>query len=178
MESRTIYLVLTRPIPRWMYVMGRFLGLLSAVTASMALMGLFHLGVLLLKGWEPTPFFFLSFPFMFLKIAAMTALALFFSLFSTSSVSSVVFSLFFWVLGHFGTELEFLASKARSAAAGAGLKAFMFILPRFDLMNYRDLFEAPGVDGGALLLKAAVYALLYTGACLSLSLTLFSRKEF
>ncbi len=178
MESRTIYLILTRPLPRWKYVLGRFLGLLSAVVASMALMFAFHLGLLLLKGWTPDAFFFLCFPFMVLKVTVMTALALFFSLFSTSSVSSVIFSLFFWVLGHFGPELEFLAGKARNAVAMLGLKAFLFFLPRFDLMNFRDLLEASAVGGGALLFRAAVYAALYTGACLALSMTLFSRKEF
>jgi hypothetical protein len=144
----------------------------------MALMGLLHLGILLLKGWEPSPGFFLCFPFMALKVAVMTALALFFSLFSTSAVSSIIFSLFFWLLGHFGPELAFLAEKARSAVAGLGLKAFMFFLPRFDLLNYRDLFEISNVAGGAMLARGAVYAALYVGACLALSLTLFSRKEF
>ena len=169
MESRTIYLILTRPLPRWKYVLGRFAGLLSAVFASM--------GLMLLKGWSPEPFFFACYPFMALKIAVATALALFFSLFSTSQVSSVVFTLFFWLLGHFGSELEFLAEKARSGAAALGLKAFLLVLPRLELLNYKDLIEAPAAAAGPLLARGAVYAALYAGACLALSVTLFSRKE-
>ena len=163
MESRTIYLILTRPLPRWKYVLGRFAGLLAAG--------------MLLKGWSPEPFFFACYPFMALKIAVATALALFFSLFSTSQVSSVVFTLFFWLLGHFGSELEFLAEKARSGAAALGLKAFLLVLPRLELLNYKDLIEAPAAAAGPLLARGAVYAALYAGACLALSVTLFSRKE-
>lgn len=178
MESRTVYLILTRPLPRWMYVLGRYFGLLAAVSASMGLMALMHVAVLLLKGWTPDALFFACYPFMLLKIALVTSLALFFSLFSSSHVSSIIFTLFFWLLGHFGTELEFLARKATNAAAGLGLKFFMFFVPRLDLLNFRDLLEMPDVAAGALLLRGAAYALLYAGACLTLSLTLFSRKEF
>lgn len=178
MESRTVYLILTRPLPRWMYVIGRYLGLLGAVLASMGLMALMHVGILLLKGWAPDATLFACYPFMAMKVALVTSLALFFSLFSTSHVSSIIFTLFFWLLGHFGAELDFLARKAPSAAAGAGLKFFMFFVPRLDMLNFRDLLEMPGVAVGPLLARGAAYAALYTGACLVLSLTLFSRKEF
>lgn len=177
MESRTIYLILTRPLPRWVYVAGRYLGLLAAVTASMVLMALMHLGVLLLKGWSPEPFFFACFPFMVLKVAVATALALFFSLFSTSQVSSIIFTLFFWLLGHFGKELEFLGEKSQSAVAALGMKTFLLFLPRLELLNYRDLMEAPAAAAVPLLARGTAYAVLYAGACLVLSVTLFSRKE-
>jgi Cu-processing system permease protein len=178
MDSRTVYLILTRPVSREIYVVGRYLGLVSAVIAGMAVMGLSHLGLMLLKGWAPGLAFFACFPFMFLKVALMTALALFFSLFSTSQASSVVFSLFFWLLGHFGAEISFLSEKAPNAVAGMGLKVFSLVLPRFDLLNFRDLLDAPGLAAGPLLARGGAYAGLYTGACLVLSLTLFSRKEF
>ncbi len=178
MESKTAYLILTRPVSRSAYVVGRFLGLLGAVLAAVGLMGLVHVGILLLKGWEPTSSYFLCFPFMALKVTVVTSVALFFSLFSTSQASSMAFTAFFWLLGHFGPELQFLAEKTRNVAAALGVKAFLFVLPRLDLLDYRDLLEVPGLAAGPLLARGAAYAALYTGACLILSTTLFSRREF
>jgi ABC-type transport system involved in multi-copper enzyme maturation permease subunit len=177
MESRTIYLILTRPLPRGYYILGRALGLLAAVTASMALMGVLHAALLLAKGWTWDPAFLACFPFMFLKIMVVTALAVFFSLFSSSAVSSVVFTFFFWVLGHFGPELRFLAGKSGTAAASFGVKLVLFITPNLAAMNYRDAFQAPGLAAHSLLWTVG-YAALYSAACFALSLALFSRKEF
>jgi ABC-type Na+ efflux pump permease subunit len=55
MESKTIYLILTRPLPRPFYVLGRFLGLLLAVGASMALMEIVHFSLLFLKRVDAGP---------------------------------------------------------------------------------------------------------------------------
>ena len=73
MESKTIYLILTRPLPRPFYVLGRFLGLLLAVGASMALMELLHFSLLFTKGWEPDPALFAALPRMGLKVMLITA---------------------------------------------------------------------------------------------------------
>jgi ABC-type transport system involved in multi-copper enzyme maturation permease subunit len=177
MESRTIYLILTRPLPRPIYIVGRFVGLLLAVWASMAGMELLHVALLKLKGWEMEPRFLAVFPLMALKVMVATALALLCSLSFTSSASALVFTAFFWVLGHFGPELRFLAEKAGSAAAQISVKVVLFLLPNLQVLNARDLFEIPGFPM-AQLAHGALYALLYTGAAVALSTALFSRKEF
>jgi ABC-type transport system involved in multi-copper enzyme maturation permease subunit len=176
MESKTIYLILTRPLPRPYYVAGRFLGLLLAVGASIALMEIFHISLLLVKGWKPEPAVFAAIPMMGFKIMVMTALTLLCSLTFTSAPTAAVFSMFFWVLGHFGGEIQYLASKsgpvAQFLAKGLGI-----LLPKLSLLNARDVMDVPGFGAGPLLWGAA-YAVLYTLACLALSSALFSKKEF
>ncbi|HRY30174.1 MAG TPA: ABC transporter permease subunit, partial [Elusimicrobiota bacterium] len=151
MESRTIYLILTRPLPRGYYILGRFLGLLSAVAASMLLMGVLHLLLLGLKGWEWDFRYFVCYPPMFFKVMVISSLALFFSLFSSSAVSSVVFTFFFWVLGHFGPELKFLAQKNQNLPMTVGTKIFLFITPDLQMLNYRDFFHVPGLSAAHVL---------------------------
>ncbi len=177
-ESKTIYLLLTRPLPRSHYLIGRFFGLLLSIFVSMLFMGVFHLILLFVKGWTLSATFFVSFPFMILKISVITALALFFSLFSTSSVSSIVFTVLFWLLGHFGTELSFLANKSKNAISALGTKAFLFLIPDMSVMNYRDVFTLAGPHWTQQFLWGSSYAFLYCLACLFLALALFSRKEF
>ena len=54
----------------------------------------------------------LSLCFSWEKIVVITAVALVFSLFSTSTASAITFTFFFWIMGHFSTEILFLARKA------------------------------------------------------------------
>ncbi len=176
-ESRSVYLVLARPFPRWMYVLGRFLGLVAAVSAGILLMGAFLCSLLLLRGWTPEAAFFLAFPFMIFKVTIVIALALFFSLFSTSGPVSVVFTVFFWLLGHFTEELGFIAEKTGSALAGVGLKVFLLVVPDLSLLNYRDVFGVPGLSEGIRFFPGMLHVFFYTTACLALSAALFSRKE-
>lgn len=178
MESRTLYLILTRPLPRAFYIVGRFIGLLAAVWASMILMCLLHLGLLFLKGWEADPGVLAGIPFMFAKIAMVAGIAIFFSLFSTSTVASVVFTFFFWLLGHFGPELRHLAAQSDNALTGFLVKAVLFLTPNFAWFTARDIFHVPGVSLPGDIAMSLGYALLYTCACLLLSTALFSRKEF
>lgn len=176
MESKTIYLILTRPLPRPVYVFGRFLGLLTAVVASMALMELLHFSLLFLKGWTLDPAVFVALPMMGLKIMVMTALSLLCSLTFTSAPTATVFSISFWVLGHFGSEIRYMAEKSGSFAKVLA-EVLCSLLPNLSLLNGRDLIEMPGF-GWSPLAHGAGYAILYTSACLALSSALFSKKEF
>ncbi|MDI6641314.1 MAG: hypothetical protein QME68_03275, partial [Elusimicrobiota bacterium] len=51
-ESKSIYLILVRPIPKWYYIVGRYFGLLKSVFISMILMYTFHILMLFYKGWQ------------------------------------------------------------------------------------------------------------------------------
>src|SRR5258708_5692622 len=47
METKTIYLILSRPVPRWIYLLGRYFGLLLTTLGAVILMTAVHLTVLL-----------------------------------------------------------------------------------------------------------------------------------
>jgi hypothetical protein len=60
--------------------------------------------------------------------------------------------------------------------AGA-VHVLLFLMPNFQFLNYQDIFHVPGVSLGHELWGLA-YAVLYSAACLALSLSLFLKKEF
>ncbi len=149
METKTIYLILTRPLPRPFYLIGRFVGLVAAVWATVAAMAVLHFLLLYLKGWETDPQVFIALPLMALKIMVMTALSILCSLAFSSAPTATVFSLLFWVLGHFG----------------------------LNILNLRDALEV-SLSAPWPILRVGLYAGLYTAACLALASGFFSRKEF
>jgi ABC-type transport system involved in multi-copper enzyme maturation permease subunit len=177
MESKTIYLILTRPVSRMTYLSGRYLGLLAAVFAGMAVMALFHLGLLWLRGWEFTWRYPLALFLSAEKIMVIGSVALFFSLFSTSAISSLSFTLFFWLLGHFSAELYFLSTKLTGLLPQLAVKVVYYLIPNMQYFNLRDFWDVPYIAGGWIA-ASVVYGLLYSSFLLALSLWMFRYKEF
>ena len=177
MDSKTIYLILTRPVPRSVYLAGRYLGLLSAVYSGMVLMAVLHVSILFLQGWVFEPRYILALIFSAEKITVVGAVALFFSLFSTSAVSSISFTVFFWVLGHFSEEIRFLGEKAHGVVPKLTALSVYYILPNMQYFNIRDFWDLPSISP-AWIASAALYGLSYSAVCLALSLWLFRRREF
>src|SRR5580765_9118464 len=89
--------------------MGRFAGLVLAMTCAFAVMAGAHVALLAVLHIGIDRHYTLSLLFSWEKIVVITAVALVFSLFSTSTASAVTFTFFFWIMGHFSSEILFLA---------------------------------------------------------------------
>ena len=176
-ESRSVFLILTHPVKRWHYLLGRFLGTLAAVGAGMAVMGLAHWGLLALLGWGRGGSYALAWACSFGSTAVMGALALLLSLALTSEAAAMSFSGFFWILGHFSAEMRFVAEKSGNSLLRTAILAFSHAAPDFARLNYRDLWHA-GPPSGAWMAAAALYAFGYAGACFALAAQVFDQKEF
>ena len=176
MESRTLYLILTRPVARTVFVFGRFLGLVAVMTGAYLLMASAHAALLEIVGATLDRSYALSLIFSWEKIVVITSVALVFSLFSTSTASAVTFSFFFWIMGHFSTEILYLANRGPLPFMVVLCKIFYYIIPNFQTMNIRDI--PPELYNPRWLWAAGGYGLAYTGTCLGLTAILFRKKEF
>jgi len=175
-ESKTIYLVLVRPIPKWYYITGRYIGLVLSSYIGMIIMYLIHCAILFYKGWSFDINYLYAVISSFMKIAIIGSLAVFFSLFSTSSASSLVFTFFLWLLGHFTSEIKFLIKKAGTPLLKILLEIFYFIIPNLQYFNWRD-FLGSGISSNWFFI-AFFYGVSYSLIFLILSIILFNKKEF
>ena len=143
----------------------------------MAGMALMHTLLLSLYGWWEPGRYLAALACVLGKTAVMGALSLLLSLALTSEAAAMSFAVFLWMLGHFSSEMRFLADRSGSAFLKTALIAFSHAAPDFAHFNYRDFWHqsAPTADW---LIWAGVYALAYTAACLALSVQLFEQKEF
>ncbi len=175
-ESRAVFLVLTHPVRRRDYLLGRWLGTLVSIGAAMAAMGLAHLLVLQFFGGVPLGRFAAALGCSFAKVATMSALSLTLSLALTSEAAATSFSIFFWTLGHFTAELRFVAERA-GGASKALLLTFAHVAPDFARFNFRDAWHA-AAPAWPWLGWAGLYAAAYCAACLALASELFEQREF
>jgi len=177
LEARTLYLILTRPIRRWEYILGRYFGMLLSVILGILIMAVLHVGFLLLDGTAIR----LLYPFAIFgslgKVFLISALAIFISLFSSSSVVAMIFTVFFWLLGHYSSELRFIAQKAANPLIKAIVWVFTYVTPDLSYFNYKDFWYSPQLPGIAWFSWGLLYCLTYTVICLLLANMLLVRKE-
>jgi Cu-processing system permease protein len=177
MESRTLYLILSRPVARYQFILGRYMGLLIVLTSTYILMAGGHLILMKLQHIHPDRWYALSLLCSWEKIVLITAIGMAFSLFATSTVSAIAFTFFFWVMGHFSSEMRFLASKVHRPVIAALFNIFYYLTPNFQILNLRDL-PGGGQAGSGWIWPAVGYGFTYTAVCLTMAVLLFRKKEF
>ncbi|MBI3554458.1 MAG: ABC transporter permease [Elusimicrobia bacterium] len=172
METKTIYLILSRPVTRGEYLVGRFAGTMLSVLVSMLAMAAMHLALLFFKGWSWQAWYFWAFLGAFLKVFVTAALATFLAIFSSSVLTALTISAILWTLGHFVGEIRFMSAWGSSKAASVPLTAAAYLMPNLELLNARDRLSAPPL--GLWLGYCAAYAAVW----LALARQLLRRKEF
>jgi ABC-type transport system involved in multi-copper enzyme maturation permease subunit len=176
-DKKTITTLLAKPIERWQFLLGKFLGLVLTLFILTALMSAVFMVVVFVHTSRIEGGLLLAVLFIFLELVLVTAVAMLFSCFSTPILSSV-FTLSFYVIGHFSWGLQALIEKARSGAARFTLRVFYAVLP--DLENFN--FKTDVVYGLRILPKfyvySALYGLAYTLFVLALAMLIFKKRDF
>ncbi|MBI3547637.1 MAG: hypothetical protein HY078_01160 [Elusimicrobia bacterium] len=177
-ETKTIYLILTRPVPRFVYLLGRYCGLVLSTAAGLLAMAAVHLALLLVKGWAWQASYLLALTGILLKVAIAAALASFVALATTSVLSALTMIGIVWTLGHFAPELSFLARQSMKGPAAPILLAAAQLLPNLQLLNFRETIGTPAAPPLRAVLFGAAYAAAYSSICLALAYSWLRRKEF
>jgi ABC-type transport system involved in multi-copper enzyme maturation permease subunit len=120
---------------------------------------------------------------IFLSLCLVTALALFFSTFSTP-VLSVLFTLFLWIIGHFGNDIKNFGELTKSASAEWLCGALYYVIPNFSnfqMLDGRYVLQAAGYSQTAnpsAIAGVVFYCVVYVALTLSLGVVIFRRRDF
>jgi ABC-type transport system involved in multi-copper enzyme maturation permease subunit len=176
-EKRTIYIMLAKPVRRWEFILGKYLGLMTVLVVSLVVMTVAFYAILLILGMGVQLYLLLAVLATLCELAILTAVAVLFSTFSTP-ITGAVFTFAVYFVGHMTRDLKLLAAMSPSAVVKAVSYFLYFVLPNLSNFNIRAevVYGAP-LDPSALLLSA-LYALVYTATLLLISVAIFNRKEF
>jgi hypothetical protein len=143
--EKSIYLVLTKAVSKSKYIMGINLGIIYSVFVNVFLMGGILGFILYTKGefdlWYIKALFFIG-----LKLSIVSSLGVFFSVISDSFVTSTIFTLFTYILGHGVLEIKAISEKLTGSVFQWILDFLYIILPKFNLLNYRDHLIDPSIN--------------------------------
>ncbi len=131
-DKRTLYTVLTRPVQRWEFILGKFYGLVGTlvVNAGFMTIGFFVALLYLMHGFERSDgYILIAIYFIVLQFMIVTAVALLFSAFSTP-IESAVLTFAFFVVGSFSEDLRGFAESAQGAAHYFAL-GMSYLIPNF-----------------------------------------------
>lgn len=176
MEKRTIYMVLSKPLRRYHFLLGKFFGMaLTLFLILCTLVAVFYF-VLYLKG-ESNPRLLASFYMIYLEWLMITGVALLFSSFSTPLLSTML-TLASFFMGHLTESLLMLKARIASEFSNAVLTLLFYALPNLEMFNIRaqvvhNLALPEGFFAGATL-----YWLLYLTTLLLVAIGIFQRKDF
>jgi Cu-processing system permease protein len=177
-DKKTLYTILSRPVRRWEFIVGKFGGLawtLVVNTACMAV-GFFAALLALTHGFVRTDVNLLvAIYFIVLEFIVVTAIALLFSSFS-SPVLSAVFALALFVIGTFSEDLRGFA--AMSQGAGRILAtAVAYIVPNLGSLNVISLVAHDMPVAPSLVLYNTAYSLVYAAAMLAGAVIIFEHRN-
>jgi ABC-type transport system involved in multi-copper enzyme maturation permease subunit len=176
-ERRTIYNLLSRPIARPAYLVGKWAGLTLALWTVAAALGAALWVVLALRGQAGHGLALLQATYLAgLELAVITAIAVFFSALSTPVLSSL-YTLGLVIAGQWSYDLRALA--ARFPAPLSDLMRFASdLLPNLPLFNMRTLASTGDTTSLAHLGIATAYAALFSACALALGAAAFESRDF
>lgn len=177
MERKTIYLVLSKAVPRWEFVLGKAAGLCLTILLTTSIMAVTLFAVYAAYSGKAEPGILIASGGIYLELVLLVCLATLFSTFTTPTLSAM-FTLSLFLIGHLSQSLFILGGRAKSAGAKAAASFLFYILPNLEIFNWKNNVVYGEVRSSALLLPAAGYLLCYGAAVLLLACLLFSRKDF
>lgn len=176
-EKRTIFTLLSKPIRRAEFLLGKFFGLVLTLLVMLILMSFIFLALIFFQTFKLEWKMLVAIFSIFIELILLTSVAILFSSFTTPILSSL-FSLSFYLIGHFSWALEILIKKTKSGLGRIILQILYTLLP--DLENFN--FKTEVVHGLPVPLKFLSYSLLYGFAytlfILILAVLVFRRRDF
>ncbi len=178
-EKRTLYTVLARPVRRWEFLLGKFFGLSGTLVVNTLCMaaGFFvALFVLVHRFQAADAWLLVALYFIVLEFCLVTAIALFFSTFS-SPLLSAIFTLAIFIIGTFAEDLRTFAAIMHGPARWLAI-ALAYLVPNFASLNVISSVAHGNAIAGRLVFFNTTYATLYAAAALAGAALIFERRNF
>jgi Cu-processing system permease protein len=189
-ERRSIYAILTKPVTRRSFLLGKFAGLALTLAVNLGMMTVAYYAMLwyfdrstdawIKGGWRaPAMDVRLLVPIVLigLQLLLTTAAAMFFSTF-TSPLLAVLFTTGFWVAGHFSADLKELRTAVDSPVAAAVARAAYYVLPNLSTLDVKNEVVHGGSIAWPALGIGVSAAVTYIAVLLTASVAVFGRRDF
>ena len=177
-EKRTLYTVLSRPVRRWEFVVGKFFGLTGTLVVNTLFMAI---GVFLALLYVAHRFeradvgILIALYFIVLQFLIVCSLALLFSSFS-SPMLAAVFTFALFVIGSLSEDLRGFASVVKGIG-GWIATAVAYLVPNFSALNVINQVAHGEAVAGRLIVYNSLYALLYSAMAISGAVLIFQRRN-
>lgn len=176
-DRRTVYTILSKPISRCEFLLGKFLGLTLTIWLQTAIMAAVFAGVSLATGAPLAAAHLWFFVLLAMELALVVAVATFFSAFTTPMLAAF-FTAGTWAVGQLTRDLRDIGAASEVPSIEQLTALLHRVLP--DLESFDLAIEAahqlPVAASDVAL--PIVYGLSYTAIVLIAAIVVFDRRDF
>lgn len=176
-DRRAVYMVLARPVSRLEYLLGKFWGILIAISSVVGLMTCIMLVTLFLGRVSLRPVIFAAIYLSLLEVAVICSIVVLFSTFTTPVLTSF-FTLCIFVAGNLSGDLRAFAERFGGEAVRRIMEIFFVALPNLKVFDLRHEAVHDLAYSSTDLGLSTLYAVVYSGAVLYIAYMIFRRREF
>ena len=180
-ERRTIYTILSKPVQRYQFLLGKYLGAVAALALMMGLMScvtLIEFGVIQ-GNWPKGIELLQGIGMFFVQMSLLASVAMCLSTFMAPLVNFfLTFSMF--IVGNLSSFTLDLAKNTQNVLAKGFFTAVHYLVPNFGNFNYTNPLVQANVQvksEAVLLTQNCIYAVVYATVLLILSILVFDRRE-
>lgn len=189
-ERRSIYSLLAKPLRRREFVLGKYAGLALTLLVNITTMSAAFYAVLAAMAWLADdaaragwaasaldPAMLLAVALILVELLVVTAIALFFSTFSSPFLSAAL-TLGVWVVGRFGDDLRHFDAVLDAPVVVALARGLSYVLPNFAAFDIKaQVVHGIPVDPVYVGLTV-LYGWAYIGVLLAGAVVVFERRDF
>lgn len=176
-DRRTVYTILSKPLSRSEFLIGKYFGLVATIWLQMLIMVAAFIAISTLTGAPIGGGHAAAFALIAVELALVVAIATFFSSFTTPILASY-FSVGVWLVGHMTRNLRDLGASSDLVAMERATRLLHKTLP--DLESFNLTLEAAHglpISAGDVWLPV-IYGIGYIFVILVMATTLFERRDF
>jgi ABC-type transport system involved in multi-copper enzyme maturation permease subunit len=189
-DRRSIYSLLAKPVGRYEFILGKYAGLALTLLVNVAMMTAALYVVLaymstqfpenVRAAWPAPavdPGLLRGVALIFVELLVVTALALFFSTFSSPFLSAGL-TLGLWVIGHFNADLRNFEAVVDSPVTAALARGLYYVLPNFAAFDIKTQVVYGLPVPVSYLVSTAAYGAVYVGVLLTGAVAIFTKRDF
>ncbi len=135
-QRRTVYLILSRPVTRFVFLTGKFLGMVLVLMCIFSTLFLFTILIFKYIPIQITGMHIVALLFIFGEWILMASMSLFFAVF-TSPILQAFFMTGIYFTSHWSKDLYIFASNSRDIFLKNMLNIIYYTLPNLEALNFR-----------------------------------------
>jgi ABC-type transport system involved in multi-copper enzyme maturation permease subunit len=179
-DKKSIYSLLAKPVARYEFILGKFLGLMLTLTVNVFVMIIaIYVSILYLRDSFQTEdlYIFFAGTLILVELMLVVAIALFFSTFSTPALSAL-FTFCLYIIGHFNSDIRQYGFSSGSLSTKVLSGILYYLLPNF------GNFEVISQTAHGEFLTAGVYflslfyGLVYSSGVTLVAILIFQYRNF
>lgn len=176
-DKKTIYNIISKPISRSNFILGKFFGLAVTLLVALLSMAVIFFVFLLLSTGEFDAKVLLYFILLYFELLIISAISILFSSFSTPILSSI-FTISIYLIGHVSWTFNEFKHNLTETFEKIIVYSLYYIIPNLEKLNIKNSIVLKIPIASDLFIGSIIYAICYITAILILAALIFNKKEF